>query len=203
MTLVASRAQSKPDKGDLSRITTLDQDIAATTSKLSQLRDKADVIDKGIKELENKILEVGGAKLLAQKSKVDGVKLHINLANEEITKAEVAKAKAKKDTNKLENAIQLNKAALEDVQQEIAGLDEQLRECEEVLDDIRSKVDAAQTAAENAKEDLEGIKSDLDEKMVGIQEFRKKEVRLYPCLLDYAYIWLPFQDGVSTDPRGR
>jgi structural maintenance of chromosome 4 len=134
------------------------------------------VIEKAIQALENKILEIGGAKLLAQKSKVDGVKLHINLANEEITKAEVALAKAEKDTDKFKNSIETNTLALEEVEQDVAKLDQQLQECNDILDDIRSKVDAAQTAAENAKDDLEGLKADLDEKLIGIQEFRKKEV---------------------------
>lgn len=135
------------------------------------------MIEKAIQALENKILEVGGAKLLAQKSKVDGVKLHMNLANEEMTKAEVALAKAEKDTAKFMNAIDTNTLALEDVEQDVAKLDQQLQECNDTLDDIRSKVGAAQAAAENAKDDLEGLKADLDEKLVGIQEFRKKEVR--------------------------
>lgn len=147
---------------------------------------KSEVIEKSIQALEDKILEVGGAKLLAQKSKVDGVKLHINLANEEITKAEVAMAKAEKDTEKFNNTIETNTVALSEVEQDMAKLDRQLQECGDVLDDIRSKVDAAQAAAENAKDDLDGIKADLDEKMGGIQEFRKKEV----CLMmnDYSLV---------------
>lgn len=171
------RSQSKPDKGDLARISILDQDITKSTAELERLHEKSEVIENSIQALENKILEVGGAKLLAQKSKVDGVKLHINLANEEITKAEVAMAKGEKDTEKFNNAIDTNMVALEEVEQDLAKLDRQLQECGDVLDDIRSKVDAAQAAAENAKDDLEGIKADLDEKLIGIQEFRKKEVR--------------------------
>ncbi|KAF8586245.1 RecF/RecN/SMC protein [Ramaria rubella] len=178
------KSQTKPDVGDLSRISTLDKDITTSTAELERLRESAKVIEDAIQALENKILEVGGAKLLAQKSKVDGVKLHINLANEEITKAEVAKAKAGKDTEKLKNTIGSNTSTLEDLEQDITNLDQQLQECGEVLDDIRSKVDAAQAAAENAKEDLEGIKTDLDEKMVGIQEFRKKEMEYNQILED-------------------
>lgn len=152
--------------------------MAKSTAELERLHEKSEVIEGAIQALESKILEVGGAKLLAQKSKVDGVKLHINLANEEITKAEVARAKAEKDTEKFKNTIEMSTTALEEVEQDVARLDQQLQECGDILDDIRSKVDAAQTAAENAKDDLEGIKADLDEKLVGIQDFRKKEVSL-------------------------
>jgi structural maintenance of chromosome 4 len=151
---------------------------------LEQLHEKTKVIAKVIQSLEDKILEVGGAKLLAQKSKVDGLKLHINLANEEITKAEVAKAKAEKDVEKLKNTIATNTALQEEIDDDLAKLDEQLQECNAVLDDIRNKVEAAQAAAENAKEDLESIKADLDEKMIGIQAFRKKEVWLLYIMLN-------------------
>jgi len=160
----------------MARISVLDKEISTANGELERLHQKTEAIAKLIKELEDKILDIGGAKLLAQKSKVDSVKLHINIANDEITKAEVAKAKAEKDSTKLKNAIQKNTAALEEVQEDVAKLDEQLEKCNEVLEDIRTKVEAAQSAAENAKDDLEGIKADLDEKSVGIQAFKKKEV---------------------------
>jgi len=63
--------------------------------------------EKAIKDLEKKIL--GNWKVpsfLTQKSKVDGIRLHINLANDEITKAEVAKAKAEKDSVKYDATIE-------------------------------------------------------------------------------------------------
>jgi structural maintenance of chromosome 4 len=68
-----TRTQSKPDTGDVSCITSLEREIATAQSELESSR------------------------LLEQKSKVDGLKLHINLTNDEITKAEVMKAKAERD----------------------------------------------------------------------------------------------------------
>lgn len=169
--------QSKPNKEDLSRISTLNEEIASAKVTLEQLHDKAAVIINAIQELENKILEVGGSKLVSQRSKVDSVKLYLNLANEEITKAEIAKLKAENDRKKLESTIANNTALQKEIDEEIQGLDKQLDACRSILDDIRTKVEAAQSAEEHAKEDLEGIKEDLNEKMKGIQEFRKKEVR--------------------------
>lgn len=165
----------------------LDKEMAAADKELEHLHQKTGIISKAIQDLENKILDVGGSKLLAQKSKVDGVKLHINIANEEITKAEVARAKAEKDLQKIGNAMKSNTASLQEVEKDIAKLDDQMHECSQILEDIRSKVEAAQAAAENAKDDLEGIKRDLDEKTVGIQAFRKKEVSLrIPLLVSLA-----------------
>ncbi|GJJ13220.1 hypothetical protein Clacol_007471 [Clathrus columnatus] len=178
------QSQSKPNKEDLVRISTLEKEIDASKAELERLREKTAVITNAIQELENQILEVGGLKLRSQNSKVDSVKLHINIANEEITKAEVAKAKAEKDIKKLETTVTNNNALQKEIDEEIAGLDKQFDACRDILADIGTKVEAAQSAEENAKEDLQGIKTDLDEKMVGIQEFRKKEVEYKQTLED-------------------
>lgn len=113
---------------------------------------------------------------MTQKSKVDGIRLHINLANDEITKAEVAKAKAEKDTTKFDSTIETNRASLDEVEGELGDLTSQLEECVQYVTELRSQVEAAQAAAEHSKDDLESLKSELDTKTEEIQAFRQKEV---------------------------
>lgn len=137
---------------------------------------KSGAIEQDIQNLEKKILEIGGAKLLTQKSKVDGIRLHINLANDEITKAEVAKAKAEKDSVKFDHTVETNRASLDEVETELEELTGQLEECIQYVTELRSQVEAAQTAAEHSKDDLENLKSELDTKTEEIQAFRQKEV---------------------------
>ncbi|KAI9453551.1 RecF/RecN/SMC N terminal domain-containing protein [Lactarius psammicola] len=155
------KTQSKPDAGDLSRVAFLDREISTAQTELERLQSQSSTIEEAIKALEKKILDIGGSRLLAQKSKVDGLKLHINLANEEITKAEVAMAKAEKDS-----------------------LSESLQEVKDYVADIRAKVEAAQAEVENSKDDLENLKAELDEKTEEIQAFRAKEVELTQKLND-------------------
>ena len=45
------RSQSKPDAGDVARISTLERDIAAATTELEELQDKSGTIEKAIKDL--------------------------------------------------------------------------------------------------------------------------------------------------------
>ncbi|KAI0713123.1 RecF/RecN/SMC protein [Cerioporus squamosus] len=172
------KSQSKPDAGDVSRISQLDKEIAAATSQLEKYQEKTNAIDEEIKALEKKILEIGGARLLSQKSKVDGLRLHINLANDEMTKAEVAKAKAEKDLEKHQTHIQSNQAELEDVQKELAQLDESLEELTGYMNEVRKKVKDAQAAAEKSSEDLAKLKAELDEKEEEIQEFKRKQMKI-------------------------
>ncbi|KAA1467870.1 hypothetical protein DENSPDRAFT_926927 [Dentipellis sp. KUC8613] len=172
------KARSKPDATDVARITALEGEIDAASQELEELREKAGSIEDDIKALEKRILDIGGAKMLKQKSTVDGIKLHINLANDEITKAEVAKAKAEKDSVKLANAIESNEASLKEVQDELAGLVEQLEGVAETVAAIRAKVEAAQSAVDHSKDDLEELKTALDEKNEEVQAFRNKEREL-------------------------
>lgn len=163
--------------GDVSRITSLEREIAAAESELESLQSRSGTIEEAIKALEKKILDIGGSRLLAQKSKVDGLKLHISLANDEVTKAEVAKAKAEKDSVKLQNPIAGNRRALTEIEAELEKLNELLQEVKDYVADIRAKVEAAQAEVENSKDDLENLKVELDEKTEEIQAFRAKEVQ--------------------------
>lgn len=159
----------------------LEGEITRATGELEELQAKSGKIESVIKGLEQKILEIGGSKLLKQKSTVDGIKLHTNLANDEITKAEVAKAKAEKDIVKLAIAIEGNEGAVAEVVNELDQLKQQLAEVMEYLEELKEKVQAAQTAAENSKDDLDHLKSQLEEKREEIKAFREKEVgRIFP-----------------------
>ncbi len=133
------RTQSEPDAGDLSRIAFLECEIATAQDELARLQSPSGMIEEAIRALEREILDIGGSQLLVQKSKVDGLKLHINIANEEITKAEVAMAKAEKDSVKFKGSIASNWQSLESVEIEFGKLSESLQEVKDyVADDIRA-----------------------------------------------------------------
>ncbi|KAJ6586845.1 RecF/RecN/SMC [Mycena vulgaris] len=172
------RSQSKPNTGDLGRVAKLDTEIRKSVAELEDLQAKASKIEQAIEELEQRILDIGGSKLLTQKSKVDGIRLHINLANDEITKAEVAKAKAEKDKDKLAKSIKANSSALDEVDAELELLNSQIDELAEFISEHQGNVEEAKAAAENSKDDLEALKATLDEKEEEILAFKQKEAEL-------------------------
>lgn len=159
----------------MARIAKLEKEVTAFQRELDELQEKSGRIEQDIKDLEKKILEVGGSKLLTQKSKVDGLRLHINLTNDEITKAEVAKSKAEKDVVKLESSVERDTEALGVVDQEIETLDEEIRILVEYIEGLRKKVEDAQSAVENSKEDLDGLKADLVKQEDEISEFKQTQ----------------------------
>jgi structural maintenance of chromosome 4 len=171
------RGTTKPNSGDVARIAALNKQIDAANREVQALEEKTASIESEIKALEDKILQIGGARLLAQKSKVDGIRLHLNLANDEITKAEVAKSKAEKDAAKLEKSLRSNGESSEQVEAELEDLETQLEECNEYLSELKAQVDQAQSKEENQKEDLDQLKRELEEKEEQVAGFRKRQVR--------------------------
>ncbi|KAG5721961.1 Structural maintenance of chromosomes protein 4 [Termitomyces sp. T112] len=177
-------ARAGPNKGDLSRMKALEGEIVSSNGQLEELKTRSAEVEAAIKELEQKILDIGGSRLLKQKSAVEGIKLHINLANDEITKAEVAKAKAAKDLTRYDTAIQSNTAGFQEAEAELEELDGTLEELTTYVTQLRAKVEDAQEAANSSKEDLDNLKAEVDAKDQEIAEFRKKELEIKQQLGD-------------------
>ena len=170
------RSQSKPDAADEKRIKALEVDIAKNAKEVASLREKSSGISDEIKELQNKILEVGGVKLRAIQSKFSTTKGLLDLANDAITKAEVGQAKAKHDVEKLTKAIDSNTQKLEEVEEELGVVSADLEASEGDLRMIKEKVQEAQDASADEHEALQASKAELDEKTTDINAFRKLEV---------------------------
>lgn len=150
------------------------------------MQEKSSRIEQDIKDFEKKILDIGGSRLLAQKSKVEGIRTLIGIANDEITKAEVAKNKGEKDSVRLEGTLAESSATLRELESEMQQLEERLEELANEVAQLREKVEAAQVAADNSKEDLENLKAELDTKEDEISGFRQREVFISKlvCLLN-------------------
>lgn len=193
------RSQSKPDASDEKRIKTLNAEIASLESEVAKLRQKSAGISDQIKELQNKILEVGGVKLRAIQSKVVTTKGLLDLANESITKAEVGQAKAERDVEKLTKSIDASKAKMEEVQAELDIVDGDLQACTADLNVLREKVQEAVDASTDVQDALAQSKAELDEKMEGINSFRALEV----SLSNVAEESCSFADGHQAEDRGQ
>ncbi|KAJ7209498.1 RecF/RecN/SMC [Mycena pura] len=172
------KSQNKPNTGDAARVAKLDAKISESDAELEELQEKAGKIEQAIQILEKKILDIGGSKLLTQKSLVDGILLHLNLAHDEITKAEVAKAKAEKDLLKLDKSVKAHSTTLEEADAELDSLNGQIDELASFITELQAKVEEAKAAAENSKDDLDNLKKDLDRKEEEIQAFKRKEMEL-------------------------
>ncbi|KAJ3715083.1 RecF/RecN/SMC N terminal domain-containing protein [Lentinula raphanica] len=180
-----TKAQSKPDKNDVARIKVLEDNIARYEVEIEDLKGQASTIEMALQEVEDKIMKIGGSKLMAQKSKVEGLKNHIDLTNDLITNAEVTKTKAEKDVEKYQDTLENDTAALTDMEKELAELDGQLEELRGFVQDVKAKVEAAEAAEESKREALAERKAQLDEKTEAVEAFRQTEIKLQKAIDNY------------------
>ncbi|KAH6911148.1 RecF/RecN/SMC N terminal domain-containing protein [Coprinopsis sp. MPI-PUGE-AT-0042] len=169
------KAQNKPSAGDAARIKELDRQIASHESALKELHVHTEKINDAIKELESKIMAIGGAKLMTQKSKVTGLREHILNTTNSISKAESEINKAEKDIKRLSGTVETNKQQLAEVSEELEALNKEVNEVEEYLEVLRGAVETAQNQVENQKEVLDKIKKKLDKARNHISDAKKEQ----------------------------
>lgn len=186
--MLTRRSQNKPDAGDEKRIKQLDADIASLTKEANKLREKSSGINDEIKQLKEKILEVGGVQFRAAQSKYMTTKGLLDLANDAITKAEVGQAKAQHDVEKFQKAIKSNTAKIEDVETELETVEAELKEAMDILAKVRASVEEAQDKGDQVKENLAESKAKLDEATAEINTFRKQQMDLQQKIDDNARI---------------
>lgn len=181
-------ASSRPAADEVARIAALDKEIAKLEAEHSKLQSSVDKISGEIKALQEQILEVGGVRLRSQQAKVNGIKEMSEHASDQLTKAEVGRAKAEKDLQKLEKALKTNGDASEELEEELAILEKTIREKSNALNMVRKKVETAQGLLEEKSEELAAIKADLDEKQGDMNKFRAREVSILSVCSEMALI---------------
>lgn len=156
----------------------MSSEIVAHEAELKKLRTKASAIEEQIKDLQEKILEVGGVKLRALQSKVGNTKNLIELAGENMTKAEVAQAKAERDSEKLEKALAGSAEKLKELETELVTIEADWKGCSNDLRTIETKVNEAQVGMEAVQDTLTEAKQELEEKTASINSFRALELEI-------------------------
>lgn len=170
------RNESKPNANDVKRIAALEKEIDSVENELTKLRAKAGAYEKDISDLQDKILEVGGVKLRSQRSKVDDIKGMIELANEQLFKAEAGKTKCEKDRKKYTASIESHEVALREAEEEMAALEADLQTCQADVQKLQKAVSQAEAAKDTYEENLKELKEELDEKLKLTLSFRAKQV---------------------------
>ncbi|KAF9003737.1 RecF/RecN/SMC protein [Hymenopellis radicata] len=171
------QSQNKPDAGDLARIKKLNADIKKWESELESLLENSSEIEAAIKDLEKRILDIGGSRLMAQRSKVEGVQFSINLLGDEITKAEVAYEKAGNDIKRLTASLKTNKADLVKAEEEMQVVETDLADIEELLEELRKTVDKAKGDEETWHEHLQTLEEEYGEMQEHIQAFKMEHAK--------------------------
>ncbi|OAA70760.1 nuclear condensin complex subunit Smc4 [Akanthomyces lecanii RCEF 1005] len=168
----------QPSVTDASRIKELQKEIASLNSAVAKLRDETSSVEEEIKALQDKIMEVGGEKLRMQRALVDGLKDQITSHNEEISFAEVRKAKAEKQKVKLDKDTAKASKERDAAVAELEKLDDDISNQGTKADELRQNVQDAKAALATKKAQVQEMKEELDVKTSELNETRAVEIEM-------------------------
>ena len=171
-------SQQQPSQDESPEIKILDLQLAKHQRELGDLRAQTSGIEAEIKELQDKIMEVGGIKLRGQKAKVEGLKEQIDTLGEESSNAEVAKSKATKDKAKHEKVCQQTEKDLTALARELEGLGEERQTHVAATEKAKDNANAAQTSRDRKQDELEQMRRDVEEKIAELNELRAVEIEM-------------------------
>ena len=146
--------------------------------EVDKLQSETAGIEEEIKELQDKIMQIGGVKLRSQKAKVDGLRDQITTLNETMGSAEVAKTKAEKQGAKHEKASGEATKELEKVRADLDKVDEDASAQSADNSGLRKQAEEAQQSLEFKKDELHELKSQVDAMTAELNETRGIEVEM-------------------------
>ncbi|KAG0213303.1 hypothetical protein BGX33_002962 [Mortierella sp. NVP41] len=172
------RNEAEPKPAEVSKMKVLAKKATELKAEVVAIKSNAQSIEAKIKDLQNKILDAGGVKLRAQKSKADGLKEQIEALGDKTTKTKVAKNKAEKDTIKLGAQIAKHEKELAEVSEALEKLEQEIKEKSQEAVGIRKRAEEVKQIMEEKKEEMEELKLDLDGKLKVIDRIRTAEVEM-------------------------
>ena len=170
--------QQRPSNLEDVEIISLEKKLSLQERELSKLHSQTAGLEHEIKDLQDKIMEVGGVGLRGQKAKVDGLKEQINTLNEEMSNAEVSKSKADKGRMKHEKAHSQAQKDLSVATEELEQLNEELGKRTADAAHYKSISEEAKSNLDSQNEELDSLKRDFEHKSAQLNETRATEMEM-------------------------
>ncbi|KAJ2726591.1 Structural maintenance of chromosomes protein 4 [Coemansia sp. Benny D115] len=167
--------QGQPGEADVARKDAIDAKIAKEQESISELQQQCAAIEVDIKDLQEQIMQAGGIRLRAQKSKVDGLQERIKTVYDEISRWEVAQSKARKELARTERSSSGREAQIAELEAQLESVTKEIEEKSLVAMEVKERCDSVRSLFETKKNELEKIKEELDQKTEEFNEMRTKE----------------------------
>ena len=170
--------EQKSSKTDDGGMKALEKQIASFGKEIDDLHSETAHVEAEIQALQDKIMEVGGIRLRSQKAKVDGLKEQINLLGEEISNAEVAKAKNEKLKIKHEKAKADAEKDIKSLAGDLEKLESDIAKQTAEASKHREEMEKEQEVLETHKEELAVLKKNLDTQTAVLNSTRAIEIEM-------------------------
>ncbi|KAL9104346.1 MAG: hypothetical protein Q9163_000692 [Psora crenata] len=165
-------------KSEDARIGALEKQILKQEKEAEKLRAETAGLEHDIQALQDKIMEVGGVKLRAQKAKVDGLKEQIAILTEEVSNAEIAKSKAEKLKAKHQKSYEDSEKELAAASGELESLADEIQQQASNARESKQKADDAENDLTMKQEELAALKCELDNRKIEFNETRAVEIEM-------------------------
>ncbi|EGG04364.1 uncharacterized protein MELLADRAFT_89441 [Melampsora larici-populina 98AG31] len=172
------RSQDNLEAKDEKEIKSLEKIIEKNQKEMDSLKTKTKSIEEEIKELQEKILQVGGVKLRTQQSKVKDLKEIIEHTSNRLTKSEVTINKSKRDFEKYTKSLEKNSEELNLIEIGLEELEGKNSVMVTETEAMRDTVDQARISLEEQKDRLVGIQKKRNEKLKFMNAFEKQQTEL-------------------------
>ncbi|KAJ1796159.1 Structural maintenance of chromosomes protein 4 [Coemansia sp. RSA 2399] len=173
-----STTQDQPSKAEMEQRGKVEKRISQEQESMAELQEQCANIEIAIKELQEKIMQAGGIRLRAQKSKVDGLLERISTVRDEASRWEVSQSKSRKELARVERSNAGRDAQINDLQSQLEEVTKEIDTKSMSAIEIKNRSDTARGQLETKRDELDRIKEQLDVKMEEYNEMRTKEAAL-------------------------
>lgn len=169
-------SSKQPATSDAGRVKSLESNIATLEREVQKLTSSTSDIEAEISALQDKIMEIGGVKLRGQKAKVDSLKEQMKTLTEEISGAEVNKAKSEQQKKKNEKALHDALKEINALADESETLETEAAKQNKDTAELRRQAEEAQEEIDIKRDELNTLKQELDAKIAELNETRSVEL---------------------------
>ncbi|KAJ2843024.1 Structural maintenance of chromosomes protein 4, partial [Coemansia erecta] len=173
-----STTQDQPSESEMEQRGKVEKRISQEQGSIAELQEQCVNIETAIKELQEKIMQAGGIRLRAQKSKVDGLLERISTVRDEVSRWEVLQSKSRKELARVERSNAGRDAQINDLQSQLEEVTKEIDTKSMSAIEIKNRSDIARGQLETKRDELDRIKEQLDVKMEEYNEMRTKEAAL-------------------------
>ncbi|EMR08582.1 hypothetical protein PNEG_03058 [Pneumocystis murina B123] len=168
----------------------LENEVASLEKENVMTRKNMVGIEQEIKQLQDRIMEIGGIRLRTQKAKVDNIQDQLNTIHDSIANADVLKIKKEKDKVRFEKAISDSKNELQVIETQVFDVKSNITKKTKLIDTLRSKIEKIQQEINDKADELLEIKSRQNEEMKVNNAARAKEIETKNKLEEYNKVLL-------------
>lgn len=167
----------KPSKEDLEKMNRLKAQVMQNELNIQELKESSGSIQKSIEACQGQILEAGGTRFKAQRSKVNDLKDQIKLQEKRLSKITSQKAALEKKSGQSESEATCS-VELEAIEQELKVLEEKIEQNTREAFSIKQECTRLEREGEDFKENLKTLKREEELLMKELSKFRRKEFEL-------------------------